>query len=234
MNFRTRSRARLNLVTRDEVRARICGLGIVPAIRVTTAEDALFAVDSVSHGGIPVVEVTTTVPGVVAVIREIRRAHPHIVVGAGTVLDAQMAECCVAAGVHFLTSPGLHLPVMEVAAANNIVAIPGALTPTEICAALKAGADFVKLFPCSSAGGSTYIRSMRGPFPEVPFIAAGGVNQQTAADYVLAGADALGIGGDLIPRAAIRERNRDWINELSHRFLGIVKASRSRLAKAAY
>jgi len=234
VNFETWHCARLNLVTRDEVRARICGLGIVPAIRVTSAEDALFAAESVSRGGIPVVEVTTTVPGAVAVIREIRRAHPDIVVGAGTVLDAETAECCVAAGVHFLTSPGLHDSVMEVAARNNIAVMPGALTPTEICAAWKAGADFVKVYPCAPVGGPSYIRSMRAPFPELPFIAAGGVNQQTAAEYIAAGAAALGIGGDLIPHAAIRERNRDWINELSHRFLGIVKTARSRLAKAAY
>jgi 2-dehydro-3-deoxyphosphogluconate aldolase / (4S)-4-hydroxy-2-oxoglutarate aldolase len=234
VNSLTRACVRLSLVTRDEVRARICGLGIVPAIRVTSAEDALFAAESVARGGIPIVEVTTTVPGAMAVIREIRRAHPDIVVGAGTVLDAETAECFVAAGAHFLTSPGLHLPVMEVAASHNTVVMPGALTPTEICAASKAGADFVKVFPCAPVGGPSYIRSMRGPFPEIPFMAGGGVNQQTAAEYILAGAAALGIGGDLIPRTAIRERNRDWINELSHRFLGIIKAARSRLAKAAY
>jgi 2-dehydro-3-deoxyphosphogluconate aldolase / (4S)-4-hydroxy-2-oxoglutarate aldolase len=202
----------------------------VPAIRVTCADDALFAAESVSRGGIPIVEVTMTVPGALAVVAEILRTQPEMIVGAGTVLDAQTAQCCVDTGVHFLTSPGLLIPVMEVAARNHTVVLPGVLTPTEICAARHAGADFVKVFPCASVGGPSYVKSMRGPFPEVPLLAAGGVNQHTAADYILAGAAALGIGGELIPRAAIQERNRDWINELAHRFLGIVKAARAKRA----
>ncbi len=218
-------------MTREEVRARIEGLGIVPAIRVTCADDALFAAESVSRGGIPIVEVTMTVPGALAVVAEILRGQPEMIVGAGTVLDAQTAQCfAYDAGVHFLTSPGLLIPVMEVAARNNTAVLPGALTPTEICASWQAGADFVKVFPCASVGGPSYIKSMRGPFPDVLLLAAGGVNQNTAADYILAGATALGIGGDLIPRAAIQDRNRDWINELAHRFLGIVKTARAKRA----
>jgi 2-dehydro-3-deoxyphosphogluconate aldolase/(4S)-4-hydroxy-2-oxoglutarate aldolase len=197
---------------------------------VTCADDALFAADAVSRGGIPIVEVTMTVPGALAVLAELLRTRPEMIVGAGTVLDAETAQDCVAAGVHFLTSPGLHIPVMDVAAKHDMTVMPGALTPTEIWSARKAGASFVKVFPCAPVGGPSYIRSMRGPFPDVPFVAAGGVNQHTAMDYVLAGAGVLGIGGDLIPRTAIRERNRDWITELAHRFLGIVKAARARLA----
>jgi len=218
------------LVTRDEVRARICGLGIVPAIRVTSADDALFAAECVSRGGIPIVELTMTVPGALEVAAKLLLNCPDLVIGAGTVLDAATAERCADAGVLFLTSPGLIMPVMEVAARHGILAMPGALSPTEICAASHAGADFVKIFPCSSVGGPSYIRSLRGPFPAVPLLAAGGVNQHTAADYVLAGATALGIGVELIPHAAIRERNRDWIHELAHRFLTIVKTARARLA----
>jgi 2-dehydro-3-deoxyphosphogluconate aldolase/(4S)-4-hydroxy-2-oxoglutarate aldolase len=217
-------------VTREQVRARIEEIGIVPAIRVTSADDALFAAESVSRGGIPIVEVTMTVPGALEVVAEILRTQPEMLVGAGTVLDARTAQACVDAGVHFLTSPGLHMPVMEVAARDNVVVLPGALTPTEICAAWQAGADFVKVFPCAPVGGPSYIKSMRGPFPEVRLLAAGGVNQHTAADYVMAGAAALGIGGDLIPRAAIHDRNRDWINELAHRFLGILKTARAKRA----
>jgi len=219
-------------VTRDQVRARICGIGIVPAIRVTSAGDALFAAESVSRGGIPIVELTMTVPGALDVAAELLYARPEMIVGAGTVLDAGTAERCVDAGVHFLTSPGLITPMMEVAARHNILAIPGALTPTEICAAHHAGADFVKVFPCSAVGGPAYIHSMTGPFPHVPLIAAGGVNQHTAANYVAAGAAALGIGVELIPRAAVQERNRDWIHELTHRFLSIVKSARAKHARA--
>lgn len=217
-------------MNRAEICARIDELGIVPAIRVTCAEDALFAAESVSRGGIPIVEVTMTVPGALEVVAELLRTRPEMTVGAGTVLDAETAQRCVDAGVHFLTSPGLPMAVMEVAAKDNVAVMPGALTPTEIYAAWKAGADFVKVYPCSAVGGPSYIRSMHGPFPDVPLVAAGGVNQHTATDYILAGAAVLGIGVDLIPRAAIHDRNRDWINELAHRFLGIVKAARARLA----
>jgi 2-dehydro-3-deoxyphosphogluconate aldolase/(4S)-4-hydroxy-2-oxoglutarate aldolase len=219
-------------VTRDEVRARICGFGIVPAIRVTTADDALFAADAVLHGGIPIVEVTMTLPGALDVVTELLRTQPGLAVGAGTVLDAGTAERCVEAGVHFLTSPGLQMPLMEVAARSNTMVMPGALTPTEICAARAAGADFVKVFPCSAIGGPAYIRSVRGPFPDIPLLAAGGVNQHTAADYVLAGAAALGIGVELIPRAAIQDRNREWIHELCHRFLTILRTSRARTVQS--
>jgi 2-dehydro-3-deoxyphosphogluconate aldolase/(4S)-4-hydroxy-2-oxoglutarate aldolase len=215
-------------VTREEVRARICGLGIVPAIRVTSAEDALFAAESVARGGIPIVEVTMTVPGALDVVAELLRTRPEITVGAGTVLDAETAQRCVDVGVHFLTSPGLHMPVMEVAARHNTAVMPGALTPTEICAAWKAGADFVKVYPCSAVGGPSYIHSMCAPFPDIPLLAAGGVNQHTAADYILAGSAALGIGVELIPRAAIHGRNRDWIVELAHRFLSILKSARAK------
>ena len=217
-------------MTRDEVRARILELGVVPAIRVTSAEDALFAAEAVSRGGIPIVEVTMTVPGALAVVREILHTHPKLIVGAGTVLDVDTAERCVDEGVHFLTSPGLYLPLMEVAAKSNTAVLPGALTPTEIWAAWRAGADFVKVFPCASVGGPSYIKCMRAPFPEVNLLAAGGVTQQTAGDYIAAGAAALGIGGDLIPRAAIQDRNRDWIHELAHRFLRIVGNARAKRA----
>jgi 2-dehydro-3-deoxyphosphogluconate aldolase/(4S)-4-hydroxy-2-oxoglutarate aldolase len=184
----------------------------------------------VARGGIAIVEVTMTVPGALAVVAEILRTQPAMIVGAGTVLDVDTAESCVDAGVHFLTSPGLHMPVMEVAARTNTAVLPGALTPTEIWAAWHAGADFVKVFPCAPVGGPSYIKSMCGPFPEVRLLAAGGVNQQTAAEYVMAGAAALGIGGELIPRTAIHERNREWIHELAHRFLGIVKTARAKRA----
>ena len=217
-------------VTRDEVRARISELGVIPAIRVTSAADALFAAESVSRGGIPIVEVTMTVPGALEVVAELLRTQPALMVGAGTVLDVETAERCVDAGVHFLTSPGLHLPLMEVAKKSDTAVLPGALTPTEIWAAWCAGADFVKVFPCAPVGGPSYIKSMRGPFPGVNLLAAGGVNQQTAGDYIVAGAAALGIGGDLIPRAAIQDRNREWIHELAHRFLGIVKTARAKRA----
>ena len=217
-------------MTKAEVKARIHELGIVPAIRVSSEEDALFAAEAVSSGGIAIVEVTTTVPNALEVIALLREKRAEMVVGAGTVLDTATAERAIAAGAHFLTSPNFDSKVMAVGQKAGVTVIPGALTPTEICDAWKAGADFVKVFPCGQMGGPHYIRALRGPFPEVPLIAAGGVTQQTAGDHIRAGAAALGIGTELIPHEAIKLRQPDWIQELAHRFLGMVKAARVQAA----
>jgi 2-dehydro-3-deoxyphosphogluconate aldolase/(4S)-4-hydroxy-2-oxoglutarate aldolase len=218
---------------REEVRARIEEIGIIPAIRVSSAEDARFAADAVSSAGIPIVELTLTVPGAIGVIADLVKSSPKTIVGAGTVWDQETARRCVDAGVQFLTSTGLDLGVVEFAVKENIAVFPGALTPTEVMAAWKAGADFVKIFPCSQVGGVSYIRTLRAPFPQIPLIASGGVNQQTAADFILAGAVALGIGGELIPKKAIQLRQPHRIRELAHRFLGMVKEARAqRLASS--
>ena len=221
-------------MTKEQVRQRILEVKIVPVVRASSPEQALGAADAVRAGGIPIVEVTMTVPGALDVVAQLLRTRPEITVGAGTVLDAETAQRCVDVGVHFLTSPGLHMPVMEVAARHNTAVMPGALTPTEICAAWKAGADFVKVYPCSAVGGPSYIHSMCAPFPDIPLLAAGGVNQHTATDYILAGSAALGIGVELIPRAAIHGRNRDWIVELAHRFLSILKSARAKSAHGSH
>jgi len=217
-------------MTREEVKLCIEEIGIFPGLRVDSADQALYAAQTLYAAGLPVAEITMTVPGAIDVICELAQKFPNMVVGAGTVLEKETAERCLDAGARFLTSTGLVPEVMGSAHRRGVVVIPGALTPTEVIAAWKAGADFVKVYPCSAVGGPSYIKSMRGPFPEASLLAAGGVNQHTAADYIMAGAAVLGIGVDLIPRAAIHERNRDWINELAHRFLGIVKAARARLA----
>lgn len=214
-------------MTNQEVRAHINEIGIIPAIRVSSAEDALFAAETVFRGGIGVVEVTTTVPGAVEVIAELRRTVPELLVGAGTVMNAATARACLDAGAAFLTSPGLDLEIVQLGEDAGVVVIPGALTPSEITLACKAGADFVKVFPCSLVGGASYIRAVRAPFPQVAFIASGGVTQQTAADFIRAGAAALGIGEDLIPPEAIRRRNATWIHELTRRFVGMVKDARA-------
>ena len=216
-------------MTREKVRARIEEIGIIPAIRLSSAPDAIFAAEAVSSHGIPIVEVTMTVPGALDVIKELVRNDPKLIVGAGSVFGVQMARQCVEAGAMFLTSPGLDLDVVNVAQQNDVVTFPGALTPTEITAACKAGVDFVKVFPCSQLGGPSYIRALKSPFPHMPLIASGGVNQQTAGDFILAGAAALGIGRDLIQPNAIELREKAWIHELSRRFLSIVKQARAQM-----
>ena len=217
-------------MTKDQIRKRIEEIGIIPAIRVSTAEDALFAAEAVCHSGIPIVEVTMTVPGALDVISELVRFSSELVVGAGTLSGVEMANRCLDAGAMFLTSPGLDLEIVEFALKKKVVVFPGAMTPSEIMAAWKAGADFVKVFPCAPLGGPAYIKALKRPFPTVPLIASGGVNQQTAADFIEAGAVAVGIGRDLIQPAAIERREGGWIRELSRRYLEMVGDARRQKA----
>jgi len=214
-------------MTREEIRARIEEIGIIPAVRLYSAEDALFAAEAICGSGIPIVEVTMTVPGAVEVIRELTKQNTEVLVGAGTVFRVETARRCLDAGATFLTTPGLDIEIINFALGRGVVVFPGALTPTEVMAAWKAGSDFVKVFPCSANGGPNYIRSLKGPFTEVPLIASGGVNQTNAIDFIRAGAVALGIGRDLIHQDAIKRRERGWITELARRYLNMVKEARS-------
>jgi len=213
---------------KQEVRARIAQLAVIPAVRVANADDALFAAEAVSRGGLPIVELTMTVPKATELIAQLVKKHPHMIVGAGTVLDLDTARACLAAGAKFITSPGLDVEIVEFSVKSNVIVMPGALTPTEIMAAIRAGADFVKIFPCAQVGGVEYIHALKHPFPNVAFIAAGGVNQQTAAKYLAAGATAVGIGADLIPPRAISIREADWIEELARRYVHAVQELRQQ------
>ena len=213
-------------MTRQEIRARIEEIGIIPAIRVSSADDALFAAEAVSESAIPIVEVTMTVPGAVEVIRQLTSHNPDVLVGAGTLFDADKARRCLDAGASFLTTPGLDMVIVNFALGRDVVVFPGALTPTEVQAAWKAGVDFVKVFPCFANGGPIYIQALKGPFAQVPLIASGGVNQMNAMDFIRAGAAALGIGRDLIHQDAIKRRERGWITELARRYTKIVAEAR--------
>jgi len=214
-------------MNREEFRAGIQRIGVIPAIRVSSPEEALFAAEAIARGGIPIVELTMTVPKAVQIIAELVRQNPGLMVGAGTVLDVETARQCVDAGVTFLTSTGLDLEVVEFAISARVPVIPGALTPSEVITAWKAGADFVKIFPCTQVGGPSYIRALRAPLPQIPLIASGGVTQQNAPDFLNAGAAALGVGRDLVPEEAIRLRKFDWIQELAHRFVQMVERAHS-------
>jgi len=214
-------------MNREEIRARITEIGIIPAVRLHSAADALFAAEAISGAGIPIVEVTMTVPGATDVIRELVRQSPEINVGAGTLFDPDSERRCLDAGAKFLTTTGFDLDIVNLALGRDTVVFPGVLTATEVMAASKAGCDFVKIFPCAQVGGPTYIRALKASFPQIPLIASGGVNQQTAADYIRAGAVALGIGADLIHQDAIKHRNVAWIRELSRRYTNMVSEARS-------
>jgi 2-dehydro-3-deoxyphosphogluconate aldolase/(4S)-4-hydroxy-2-oxoglutarate aldolase len=216
-------------MNKTEVCALIQEIGIVPAVRVCSADDAHFAAESVSHGGVPIVEITMTVEGAIDLISHLVRYHPKMLVGAGTILDTEMARKCIDAGASFLTSPGFDLAIIEFAAKANIAVLGGALTPTEVISAWRAGSDFVKVFPCAQVGGDSYIKALKAPLPQIPLIAAGGVNQQTAANFIFAGATAIGVGSELIPTEAIERRQSARIKELAQRFVGFVKDGRARL-----
>jgi len=216
-------------MTKDEVCARIREIGIIPAIRVSSSEDAHLAIEAVESGGIPIVEVTMTVPGAVELISHLVEYHRKTIVGAGTVLSIDVARRCRDAGANFITAPGFNGPIVEFAVKEGVAVLPGALTPTEVVNAWMAGADFVKVFPCVAVGGDKYIKALKTALPQIPVIAAGGVDQLSAANLIVAGADALGVGTELIPADAIRLRKPDRIRELSHRFAGFVKEGRERL-----
>jgi len=216
-------------VTKQEVCALIEKVGVIPAIRVSSKEDAQFAAEAVNRGGIPIVEMTMTVPGACELIAELVHAHPKLVVGAGTVLTIDTARKCLDSGAGFLTAPSFDPRILEFAAKENVAVLPGALTPTEVVGAWEAGADFVKVFPCSLVGGERYIKALKTALPAIRLIAAGGVNQQTAEDFIVAGASAIGVGTELIPTEAIERKQLKRIQELAQRFQDFVKAGRARL-----
>jgi 2-dehydro-3-deoxyphosphogluconate aldolase/(4S)-4-hydroxy-2-oxoglutarate aldolase len=214
-------------MTREEVRAKIEEIGLLPSVRVNTQELARFAAETVYSAGIPIVEITLTVPGALEIVSDLARRYPDMAVGAGTLLTEDMARRSIDAGARFLTSPGFVPEVVASAKKAGVVVFPGAMTPTEIIAAWKAGSDFVKIFPTTPVGGVQYVRALKIPLPQIPLIVSGGVNQATAHEFILAGATALGVGGELLPLEALNFRQEKRIHELARRFLTMVKDARS-------
>lgn len=215
---------------KQKVRDLIVEIGVVPVVRASSAREARMAADAVCEGGIPIAEITMTVPGAVEVIRELAKSSlGYCLVGAGTVLNVEAAKQCLDAGAEFLVSPGLNLEVIQLAAKEGKLMMAGALTPTEVIMAWEAGSDFVKVFPCGQVGGATYIKALKGPLPQVPLVPTGGVNLNTAAEFVEAGAAALGVGGELVPAGALRSGKPEIIVENARKFLAIVKEARARM-----
>src|SRR5215475_15601008 len=197
------------LMTSEQILHRIGEIGIVPVVRAGSSQHALDAVEAIEAGGIPIVEITMTVPNAISTIRQVAaRCGDRVLVGAGTVCNAHQARECLDAGAQFLVSPGLSVAVLEVARTLGVPVIPGALTPTEIMAASEAGAKAIKIFPCGSVGGAKYIKALCGPFPELHFIPTGGVNPGNVAEFFAAGAFAVGMGSDLIDAAALLEGHK--------------------------
>src|SRR5713101_1796312 len=219
---------------KQKVRDRIMEIGIVPVVRASSPGEARLAADAVCEGGIPIVEITMTVPGAVDVIRELTKGGTSdVLVGAGTVLNVQAARRCLDAGAEFLVSPGLNLQVVKLAVREGKLMMAGALTPTEVINAWEAGSDFVKVFPCGMVGGAKYIKALKGPLPQIPLVPTGGVNLNTAAEFIEAGAVALGIGGDLVQAEALKANKPEVIVENARKFLAIVRQARAEMASSS-
>lgn len=217
-------------ITIEDVIRRIEEVGIIPVVRAATVEEATRAVQAICSGGIPLVEITMTVPNAVSVIREVAQQHgDKVLVGAGTVITAEQAESCFRAGAEFLVSPGLSAPVLSVARVSEKLAIPGALTPTELMNAHEHGARLVKIFPCGNVGGPKYLKSLKAPFPHAALIPTGGVNAANAAEFIAAGAFALGVGADLVDGKALREGNLEKISLAAQELVHAVNTARAAL-----
>lgn len=213
--------------TNSEIRCRISETGVVPVLRTTSVGDALFAAEALIEAGILLLEISVTYPGSLLVISHLSSRFPEMLVGAGSLFDVDTARRALDEGAKFLTTDGLVPEVVEFAVEQKTVVFPGALTPAEIIAAWKAGSDFVKIIPCDAMGGESYIRSLKTVFPQVPLVAVGGVNQNTAANFIKAGATALGVGKELIPYEAIHLRQAPRIHELARRFLISIESARN-------
>jgi 2-dehydro-3-deoxyphosphogluconate aldolase/(4S)-4-hydroxy-2-oxoglutarate aldolase len=215
-------------MSRESTLATIREVGIVPVVRAESADEAARAIDAIREGGIPVLEITMTVPGAVRLIEDLaKRFGADAVVGAGTVLDAETARACILSGASFVVSPALNLDTIACCRRYGIPVMPGALTPTEVVTAWQAGADMVKVFPCSALGGASYIKALKAPLPQVDLIPTGGVNLQTAADFIRAGCTALGLGADLVDLKALREGKSSLLTERAQKLVEIVKTARA-------
>jgi 2-dehydro-3-deoxyphosphogluconate aldolase/(4S)-4-hydroxy-2-oxoglutarate aldolase len=218
-------------MNKSDILRQIVETGVVPVVRAQSADEAMRAIEAIKEGGISVLEITMTVPGAVRLIEEVaRRYESDAIVGAGTVLDAETARACILAGAKFVVSPALNLETIACCRRYSVAVLPGALTPSEVLAAWTAGADFVKVFPAGAMGGASYIKNLKAPFPHIDLVPTGGVSLKTAADFIKAGASALGVGTDLVDTQAIREGNDKLITERARQFVEIVRAARGASA----
>ena len=215
-------------MSRDRIVSAIVENGIIPVIRASSADQAMLAAEAIYRGGLATLEITMTVPGAIHVMEKVAdRLGDKVLVGAGTVLDAETARAALLAGAEFIVSPALKISVIEMAHRYSKPAIPGALTPTEVLAAWEAGADFVKIFPAGNVGGPKYIRSLKAPYPHIEMIPTGGVNLETAVDFLLAGSAALGVGADLVDPKALAAGKLEVIQDNARKFLDCVQKARS-------
>ena len=212
-------------MSKADIIARMIAGGVIPVIRASSKEEALAVVAAIAAGGVTTIEVTMTVPDAIETIATLSK-RDDLLIGAGSVLDPETARECIAAGAQFIVSPATNFDTILYCNESDIVVMPGALTPTEIVNAWDAGADFVKVFPADSMGGAKYLRSLKAPLPQIKLIPTGGVNQETAADFIKAGAEAVGVGADLVDLNAVREGRAKDITDAARKYLAIVAEAR--------
>jgi 2-dehydro-3-deoxyphosphogluconate aldolase/(4S)-4-hydroxy-2-oxoglutarate aldolase len=218
---------------RNTILSSIIDIGIVPVVRTETAEGALRAIEAIHKGGIRAAEITMTVPGALRALEKVAdQFGDRIILGAGTVLDPETARSCMLAGAQFFVTPSLNLKTIAMAKRYSKVIMPGALTPTEVLTAWEAGGDAIKIFPCSAVGGAKYIKALRAPFPQIEMVPTGGVNLDTAADFLRAGSCAVGVGGELIDSATIRDGRFEVFEERARRFMEVIAKTRADMARA--
>jgi 2-dehydro-3-deoxyphosphogluconate aldolase/(4S)-4-hydroxy-2-oxoglutarate aldolase len=211
-----------------EVQEQLVAAGIIPVLRARSAKEALAVVEAMYAGGITVIEVTMTVPGAIDVLKELKRTYgSKLLLGSGTVTDGKECIETIEAGAEFVVSPSLHLDVIRETKARDKVSLPGALTPTEVITAWRAGADIVKVFPCSAMGGASYLKSLKAPFPFLRLVPTGGVTLQTAASFLEAGASALGVGADLVNVTAIAEGKPEMITNTARAYVEVIAKTRA-------
>jgi 2-dehydro-3-deoxyphosphogluconate aldolase / (4S)-4-hydroxy-2-oxoglutarate aldolase len=211
---------------KSEVLRLLREIGLVPVLRAESEAQALAVADAIAAGGVTVLEVTMTVPGAIRVMRQLAEDRPDLLIGAGTVLDPETARMCILEGAQFVVSPALNTRTIEMCQRYGVAVLPGALTPTEIVTAWQAGADAVKIFPASALGGAKYLKSLKAPLPQVEMIPTGGVSLATAAEFLAAGAFALGVGGELVNLQAIADNQPETITASARQYLALVRAFR--------
>jgi len=218
---------------KTKVLEKIRSIGVIPVVRASSGDEALQAVEAIKAGGLPILEITMTVPGAIDIIKVIdQRYGDQVLVGAGTVLDAETARACVQAGAQFVVSPALNLETIAYCRDAACAVMPGALTPTEVVTAWLAGADMVKVFPCGAMGGASYIKSLRAPLAQIELVPTGGVSLSTAASFIEAGATAIGVGADLVDIKAIRAGQSEKLTETTRAYLEAVQGARARVNSA--
>lgn len=221
-------------MTKSQILSIITGCGLVPVVRAASAAQALQAIQAIQRGGIPTAEITMTVPGALRLLEQCADYFgDKLLLGAGTVLDAETARACISAGAQFLVTPALRRSTIEIARRYSKPIMPGALTPTEVLTAWESGADVVKVFPCGNVGGAAYIKALKGPFPHIEMIPTGGVNLKTAGDFLKAGACAVAVGGELVDMKSAAEGRFDRIEQRAKEYLDVIAAARAEMSGAA-